>query len=110
LAAACNLGKRTAEALFEQTTTTQGTTTGSSSRATGRQATNACLSDDPARAAKEIRKEQKKAPVAGVTCHPEGGAWNSCGLSMKAQMSTIQNFRRACRGSVKCGWQKITKQ
>jgi hypothetical protein len=103
------LGKRAAEALFEPATTTRESAAGRSRRATGQQATTARLSDDPARA-KEIRKEQKEALVAGVACHLEGSAWNSCGLSKKALMPTIQNIRRACRGSVKCGWRKLTKR
>ena len=67
------LGKRAAEAPFEPTTTARGSAAGRSRHATGRQATTARLSDDPARA-KEIRKEQKEALVAGVACHLEGSA------------------------------------
>jgi hypothetical protein len=71
------------------------------------------LSDDPARA-KEIRKEQKEALIAGVACL-EGRAviasiWFACGLSKKAIMQAIQDLRRASRGSVKCGWENIIIQ
>jgi hypothetical protein len=66
------------------------------------------LSDDPARA-KEIRKEQREALVAGVACHLEGDAWNSCQFSTKAVMPTIQKLRNACKRSVKCGWEKLSK-
>jgi hypothetical protein len=103
------LGKRAAEALFDPTESSRRGRTGSALQSSGRSATCARLIDDPARA-KEIRKEQKEALVAAVACHLEGGAWNSCGLSKKAIMPTIQNIRSACRGSVKCGWQKLDKQ
>ena len=66
------------------------------------------LHDAPERA-KEIRKEQRAALISGVTCHLEVEAWHACRLSSKAVMPTIKKLRKACRGSVKCGWQRLTR-
>jgi hypothetical protein len=65
------------------------------------------LSDDPEKALR-VRREQREALTAAVACHLEGEAWAECRLSTKAVMPTIRDLRRACYGSVKCGWEKIS--
>jgi hypothetical protein len=107
-----NAGQASGGGALRPTTSSQSGRTRSSRQVPGGQATSAHLSDDPARAKEtqtQSRREQKEALVAAVACPLEGGALNSCGLSKKALLLTIQSIRSACRGSAKCGWRKLDK-
>jgi hypothetical protein len=62
------------------------------------------------RGVSKMIREQKKAIISAVMCHLEPEVWHACGLSKKAVMPAIKDLRQACKGSLRCGWHKISRE
>ena len=67
------------------------------------------MSLDRARASRE-GKRQREALLAAVACHMEAEAWHECGVSKKAIMPAVKRLKVACRGSIRCGWTRLSPE
>ena len=56
------------------------------------------------------RKRQREALQAAVACRIEPEAWLACGVSTKAIMPAIKRLKVACVGSIKCGWNRLSRE
>jgi hypothetical protein len=55
-------------------------------------------------------KRQREALLAAVTCRIEAEAWHECGVSAKAIMPAIKRLKVACMGSIRCGWNRLSRE